>query len=159
MDSLSVVTSIVTLSNTLSALAGLVGDYTSADDTIRDIRSTCDLTDIILNNIKEQLDAGIWPGPLVPENSNGSGSPTGTRSSSVDLAAVLRNNVTQLQIDVNFLVDEVRTLFNPTRPASRLGEWTSRGTLEWRRSYLQGMHARIQSKLTQLQLVQNNLTA
>ncbi|KAM7192337.1 Ankyrin repeat-containing domain protein [Naviculisporaceae sp. PSN 640] len=159
MEPVSIVTSIITLSGTLRTLVGLVNDYTSADETVSDIRSTCEFADIVLNNIKEQLDAHIRPTSLAPDNANGSGSPVGTRSSAVDLSDVLRNNVKQLQIDVNVLLKEVETLFDPDRPASRVGEWTARGTVVWRRSYLQGMHARIQSKLTQLQLVQNNLTA
>lgn len=158
-DPLSIVTSIITLSNTLRVFAKLISDYTSADATVRDIRSTCELADLVLNNIKEQLDANILPTLLESDNSSGSGSPTGTRSTGVDLADALRNNVKQLQVDVNDLVDELNTLFDPQRPASRIGEWKSSGVVAWKKNYLEGMHARIQSKLTQLQLVQHNLTA
>lgn len=153
MDPLSVVTSIITLSNTLKSFTRLIADYSSADETVANIRSTCELATLVLANIQEQLDANVRP-TLLRKNSN-----TGLAGSraGVDLADVLRNNVSQLQLDVNLLVGEVKTLFNPEHPPSRVGEWRSSTTLVWRKPYLEGMHGRIQSKLNQLQLVQNNL--
>ncbi|KAK4207518.1 ankyrin repeat-containing domain protein [Rhypophila decipiens] len=158
MDGVSIVTSIITLSKTLQSFARLVADYGAANDTVREIKSTCEFANVILTSIKEQLDAHIEPA-LLPGAPNGRQQATGTRSTSVDLREVLRNNVSRLQLDVTALVNEVQNLFDPSRPPSLMGEWKSSGRLVWKKTYLEGMHDRIKSKLTHLQLVQNNLTA
>ncbi|KAM7190835.1 Ankyrin repeat-containing domain protein [Rhypophila sp. PSN 637] len=162
MDPLSIVTSIVTLSNTACSIASLVEDYTSANDTVRDISSSCKLAESILNDIKEQFSGSIRPPTLLGQvgvgpNANPLGA--GSRSTSENLTETLLSHVEQLRVDVTALASEVEKLFNPERPASLVGEWKSRTEVVWRKPYLQGMHTRIQSKLTQLQLVQNNLTA
>jgi len=153
MEPLSIVTSIITLSRTLQSFTGLVADYSSADITVANIRSTCELATFVLANIQEQLNAKVYPS-LLRARSNGSS--TGT-SAAVNLANVLKNNVSQLQVDVNILVDEVENLFRPDHPVTRVGEWRSSTTVVWRKSYLEGMHGRIQTKLTQLQMVLTNL--
>lgn len=147
------VTSIITLTKTLKSFTDLIADYSAANDTVARIRSTCELAASVLEYIEEQLKAKDPPALLL-KKSNGSSTRTGAV---VNLASVLQRNVSQLQIEVSQLVDEVKNLYKPGHPTSMMGEWKSGTILVWKKEQLEKKHRSIESKLSQLTLVQTTL--
>ncbi|KAK3313167.1 ankyrin repeat-containing domain protein [Apodospora peruviana] len=153
-DPLSITTAIITLTRTVQSVTKLIVDFANADEIVAEIKNDCQLAAIILASIKEQLEADLRPTSL-ENGANG--------RSRVDLASVLRDNVLLLQQDVELLLAELPKHLAPHETDTRfngiIANGMSSATLAWRKAYFDGMHRRIQSKLTPLQLVQSNLQA
>jgi len=151
VDPLSITTAIITLGNTLERAVNLLNDIQDAPQKIVDIKSDCNLTQGVLKSIRRQLKATEVALPTLHIQGRKDG------DAGVSLANLLRDNVDQLQLDLNSLLDELERLDRSGNSESRIYGWISRGVLGFRMSYLVGMQRKIVTKRGQLQLVQSSL--
>ncbi|KAK4119132.1 ankyrin, partial [Parathielavia appendiculata] len=150
VDPVTITTAIITLIDALQRAISLLDDFTNAERRVAVIRNDLVLTHSVLQYIRQQLASAREPPTLLIE---GDGNPDAT----VNLRNILRDNVTQLQADVNALTDELEALGGPGRPETRIGRLIARGQVAWRMSYLERMDQSIVSKRMQLELVHNSL--
>ncbi len=153
VEPLSITTGIITLVNTLHHVTTLLADFKDAPKKVLDIRSDCEFTQSILENIRQQLRSSVLPTLLI----DGAESEDQDASPGVNLANLLQDNVYQLQLDISALLEEIERLSPSSGHESKIGGWISKGIIGWRMPYLSAMQQKILSKRYQLQLVQSNL--
>lgn len=151
VDPLSITTAIITLGNTLERAINLLNDIQDAPRRLVEIKTDCNLTQGVLSSIRRQLRATEATLPTL--HIYGSED----EDAGVNLANLLRDNVDQLQLDLNSLLSELERLGRTRNSESRIDGWMARGALGLRMSYLTAMQRNIVTKRGQLQLVQNSL--
>lgn len=149
VEPITITTAIITLSNTLQRVTRLLNNFANAERTIADIKRDCVLTESVLEYIQQQLDSKAPP-ILRIDGSN-------TQDAGINLQNVLKDNVEQLQLDLNVLETELSALSDPCRPDTRIGKLVARGQVSWKMSNLTAMHQKIVTKQWQLQLVLSSL--
>jgi hypothetical protein len=150
-DPLSITTAIITLSNTLERAISLVNDIQDAPQKLLDIKADCNITKEILRSIRRHLRATEAVLPTLHIYGNDE------QNAGFSLANLLRDNVDQLQLDLNSLLEELSRLDRSGNSESRIYGWVNRGVLGFRMPYLVGMQKKIVTKRGQLQLVQSSL--
>ncbi|KAK0649777.1 ankyrin repeat-containing domain protein [Cercophora newfieldiana] len=151
VEPLSMTTAIITLANTLERVINLMNDIQDAPRKIVEIKTDCNLTQGVLRSIRRQLRATevVLPTLRIYGSED--------EDAGVNLANLLRDNVDQLQLDLNSLLSELKRLDRSGNSESRIYGWISRGVLGFRMSYLTTMQRNIATKRGQLQLVQSSL--
>lgn len=156
IEPLALTTAIITLSNTLKQVINLLNDFAKVEKKVDDIRKDCALTQKILDYIQEQLDSdNKLPTFLIYGVHNQTQRPS---KAGVNLERVLRENLQQLQLDLNALIKEIGGLTEPSSKGSRLGSWVEKGRVAWKMSYLEGVQQTIGTKRRELEMIRYNLS-
>lgn len=144
LEPITITTAIITLSNTLERVIRLLNNFANAGSTVTDIRRDCVLTGSILGYIQQQLNSRAPP-TLSIDGSD-------TQDAGINLQRVLKDNVEQLQLDLNVLETELSALGDPSPRDTIIGKLVARGQISWKMSNLRAMHQKIVSKQSQFQL-------
>ncbi len=158
-EPLALTTAIITLSNTLQRAITLLRNFANAREKLVEIERDITLTQRVLEYLQQQLESSSPPTLLIDRTDGGAGAGqgTGTRDAGINLASILRDNVVQLQLDLDAFVKELTALGMAWHPETRLGRLLANGHVAWRMTYLDAMRQRIVAKRMQLELVRNSL--
>ncbi|KAK0672102.1 ankyrin repeat-containing domain protein [Cercophora samala] len=156
MDPLAITTSILALGATLQQVVNLLSHFANADTRVTEIRRDLELTASVLKYIHEQEKNNISPPTLSIDDTTG---PSGRRRSNagVHLSNVLRDCVSQLQLDLQCFAGELSKLTKPCSSGSKVGRVLANGKVAWKMSYLEKMQHSIVNKRMQLELIRNSL--
>ncbi|GAB1314688.1 hypothetical protein MFIFM68171_04898 [Madurella fahalii] len=153
VDPLTITTSIITLSKTLHQAIHLLSDFGSAEEKVAEIKRNCALTASVLDYLQQQLKSSVPPKLLIDGADRAAADP----DVGINLAAILKDNVSQLQLELDVFVVELASLRKPCLTETRIGRLLSNGLVAWKMSYLEAMDHKIVRKRMQLELVLNNL--
>jgi ankyrin repeat protein len=151
VDPISITTAIITLGNTLERAINILNDIQDAPRKIVEIKTDCSLTLGVLSSIRRQLRATEVVLPTLRIHGSEE------EDAGLSLANLLRDNVDQLQLDLNSLLNELERLDRTGNSESRMYGWISTSLLGFRMSYFTAMRRNIVTKRGQLQLVQISL--
>jgi hypothetical protein len=149
IEPITITTAIITLSNTLERVIGLLNNFANAEKIVADIKRDCVLTKSVLEYIRQQLDSKAPP-TLRIDGPN-------AQDAGISLQNVLEDNVEQLQLDLSVLETELSALSDPCQPDTRIGKLVARGQVSWKMANLRTMQQKIVTKQWQLQLVLSSL--
>jgi hypothetical protein len=147
-DPLTIATAILTLINTLQRVISLLEDFANAEKKVVEIKRDCVLTKSLLHYLSKQLGFRRGRPTLSIDGTN-------SADGGIDLWDVLDDNVTQLQLDLNVLANELEALSGPYSPetSGRIGRLIARGQVTWKMSSLEAMHRKIVANRMQLNMV------
>ncbi|KAK4664037.1 uncharacterized protein QC763_500600 [Podospora pseudopauciseta] len=156
MDPLTITTSILTVGATLQQVINLLGNFTNAGTKIAEIQRELNLTAGVLNYIQEQENNNNSP-PTLSIDDN-AGRPSRRRSNAgVHLSNILRDNISQLQLDLQCFAGELSKLAKPCSSGSKVGRVVANGKVAWKLSYLEKMQHSIVNKRKELEFIRNSL--
>ncbi|KAK4176681.1 ankyrin repeat-containing domain protein [Triangularia setosa] len=156
MEPLTITTAIITLSKTLQQVVTLLSDFANADKKVAEIRRDLELTQSVLKYIHEQENKQNSP-PTLSIDDDPRPSRRRASNAGVHLSHVLRDNISQLQLDLQCFSEELSKLAKPCSPGSKVGKIVANGKVAWKMSYLERMQQSIVNKRMQLELVRNSL--
>lgn len=156
-EAVALTTSIITLYNTLQRVIRFLSKFPNARGNADEIRGDCTLTQAVLGYLQQELEPNSALALLVDGHHGAVVNGTGSQDARSNLKNILRQNIEQLQLDVDAFVRELESLSRPERPDTRLGKLLESGLVAWKLPYLQAMHQRITTKRTQLEHVRNTL--
>ncbi|KAK0710468.1 hypothetical protein B0T21DRAFT_78033 [Apiosordaria backusii] len=156
MEPLTITTAIITLSKTLQQVITLLSDFANADKKVAEIRRDLVLTESLLKYIHQQESRQNSP-PTLSIDGSSERSTRRRSNAGVHLSHVLRDNISQLQLDLQCFAQELSNLAKPCSAGSKVGKIVANGKVAWKMSYLEGMQQKIVNKRMQLELIRNSL--